>query len=122
MSITIKINCGLAKKTLAVSLWLVFSALPIYGIYVQEWTLGTYDKTGDCHTGYFSGNYTCSSANKPSDPNAMYSYHKSDIRAFEYGFIGIAILQQLGLFLVMNLSRGWIKIQCTDRPTSEVVN
>ena len=114
MSIILKINCGLVKKVLVVSLWLIFSSLPLYGIYVQEWTISTYDVKGDCHMGYFSGNYTCSSNNNPKDQNAFYSYHPSEIRGFEYGFIVIECLQQIGLFLVMNYSRGWIKVQCTD--------
>lgn len=117
MSIILKINCGLVKKSLAVIGWIIFSSIPLYGIYIQEWTISSYDKTGDCHTGYFSGNYTCSSKNKPNDPNADYSYHPKEIRGFEYGFIVVFALQQIGLFLIMNYSKGWIKIQCTDKIT-----
>lgn len=122
MSIILKINCSLAKKIIIVTSWFILSGLPLYGVYVQEWTLSTFDKTGDCHTGYFTGNITCVSKNNLNDPNAFYSYSKGEIRSFEYGFIMVEIFGQLGLFLALNYSRGWIKIECTnDRQSNREV-
>ncbi len=117
MTKVIKVNCRNIWIAVGIIGWISGTLLTSFGVYVQETTLQTYDKTGDCHIGYFDGKQSCVSNN--DKPKAeYYSYSPNEIRGFEIGFLVILGAIQIIVWVVLNSWKQWVKLECKTKESN----
>ena len=126
MTKTIKIRCDYARNILLACAWLGVSLIPVYCIYLDQQTINSFDKQNDCHFNYFEGRKVCESVFEKNN----YAYGlpvtriatQDDFVSNIYWSIGTIIFIQIIGLLLLNLCKGWVKIECVTPKKSEQQN
>ena len=82
----------MSRLAIGLALWFGLTGVFGFAVYVQEVTISSYDKSGDCHTSYFRGVYGCS---KEVEKQGMIYLTLNDTRLIEIGFVVAMTLTQI---------------------------
>lgn len=127
MAKVLKIRCDYARNVLVAFAWIGVTLIPVYCIYLDQQTINSFDKKNDCHFNYFDSIKVCNSVwTKDRYAYGLHNYERlatqDDFVSNIYWSIGTIIFIQIVGLLLLNLVKGWVKIECVTPKKSEQQN
>lgn len=123
MTRIIKIRCDYVRNILLACAWIGVSLIPVYCIYLDQQTIISFDKKNDCHFNYFQGRQFCNSILKSNwgiyGIGVTTLATQDDYVSNIYWSIGAIVFIQVVGFLLLNLWKGWVKIECV-KPNNKI--